>query len=121
MFQIPTPTVPSPNPISPHSIQPQVFEPGVYGQPRGPEAQIDSPAMGPSPETTVRAIGMAALPAEFKAEGQQLHDLTYQGMTSKDYAARHAAWLQTQLDRRPGRDDDDEDEKDGTRGKKVKR
>jgi hypothetical protein len=41
---------------------------------------------------TERAIGMAALPEAF--QDQQLNHLTYAGMTSAEYAARHQDWLQ---------------------------
>lgn len=54
-------------------------------------ASTDRQEVLPRSESTLRAIGMAALPEG--SLGEQLTSLVYQGMTSADYAQRHQAWL----------------------------
>ena len=74
-------------------VVPQTFEPGVYGS-RAPLPSPEKEARvieAYRPESTTRAIGMAALPEEYKS--QQLTSLTYNGLTSEQYAARHNTYL----------------------------
>lgn len=104
-------------------IMPRTFEPGVYYSKANlpaPEEATDVisayEANNPT-DSRNRAIGMAALPDAYKS--QQLTNLVYDGMTSEQYAARHAHWLEeyaygqrllNDIELNASEDDDDEDE-----------
>lgn len=74
-------------------VLPQKFEPGIYvSRAPLPTAEEETRTVEAyKPEQTVRAIGMAALPKEYR--DQQMTSLVYNGMTSEDYSNRHKAFL----------------------------
>jgi hypothetical protein len=89
-MQLPEQIPPQPELVG---VMPTVFESGVYVS----RAPLPTPAEeartieGYTPENTVAAIGMAALPES--ARHNQLSNLVYQGLTSEQYAERHNAFI----------------------------